>query len=100
MDTVEILFFGDSEAESKNFNQNSTVCPAHVLSDCALNHCCSFETQEEDTFGTQNSVTFVRTFLIGRAIRHFRFFRMQDFCSNLAEVIFAPTTCTYATIGH
>ena len=49
-------------------------------------HCCTLITQGADTFLKNNFVTFVSTFLIGRAICHFRyFFRMQDFSSNISE---------------
>ena len=47
---------------------------------------CTLKNQGGDTFWKNNSVSFVITFLIGRAIRHFQFFlRLQYFCSNISE---------------
>ncbi len=65
---------------------NLVFCSRSVRLIWVINHCCTLKTQGGDTFWKNNSVIFVSTFLIGRAIRHFWFiFRMQDFCSNISE---------------
>ena len=50
----------------------------------------------------KKSVIFVSTFLIERAIRHFWFFLGCKIFVQIyqREVMFGPTICTFATIGH
>jgi hypothetical protein len=82
---VKILFFGITETKFKNFSQKLfiLICPRSVRLFKVINHCCNLKTHGGDTFWKNNPVSFENTFLIGRAIHHFRFFsRMQDFCSN------------------
>ena len=70
----KILLFSDSEAKCNNYPFCLVVCSRSVRLIWVMIYCCTMKTQAGDTFLKNNCVTFVSTFLIERANRHFRFF--------------------------
>jgi hypothetical protein len=84
---------------------SKVICSCSFRLINVINDCYTLKTQGGNTFRKNNSVSFVSSFLIGRALRHIRnFSRMQDFSSNIIfeiyqkEVKFGRAICTTLAI--